>query len=623
MRPGKNRRIGSAAVALVLGLAFGNVAAWCQPPGSLKNVGIPQPSGLAKYVRDPAALIVLGKALFWDMQLSSDGRVACATCHFHAGADHRIQNQLSNPSGPLTPNYKLLPDDFPFHQLSNTGASRSPVVRDSGQRAGSAGMFRRLFVDIVPGAAAEDGYDVSDTPAFSLSGINVRQVGLRNAPTVINAVFFYRNFWDGRASNIFTGQTPFGQSDPRANALVLNGADLVPENVRIDNSSLASQAVGPPVNAVEMSYDGRNWPKVGKKMLALRALALQAVAADDSVLGPLADPGGRGLAPGFTYLALVRSAFQPAYWSASQKVDRAGNVSAAGTADTAQFAQAEFNFALFFGLAVQAYESTLVSDDSRFDQFSEGKSDALSAGEQAGLQIYRARGQCTRCHGGAELTDASFANVARNGPVQRQRNGLGPDQGFFRTGVRPAGDDSGLGGTDDSGNPYSAAAALNPAAASAVDGAFKTPALRNVEFTGPYFHNGGQATLEEVVDFYARGGDFPAAAIRPLNLSADDRAALVAFLKALSDDRVRFERAPFDHPEICVSTGAAEALPGTPLPQAADPRFQLSAADQWAGIPAVGRQGNAVPLQTFDELLRGIGTDGSRAHSLGDRCTIP
>jgi cytochrome c peroxidase len=46
----------------------------------------------------------LGKALFWDMQLSSDGRVACATCHFHALADHRAQNQLSNPIGSFVPN---------------------------------------------------------------------------------------------------------------------------------------------------------------------------------------------------------------------------------------------------------------------------------------------------------------------------------------------------------------------------------------------------------------------------------------------------------------------------------------------------------------------------------------
>jgi len=99
-------------------------------------------------------------------------------------------------------------------------------------------------------------------------------------------------------------------------------------------------------------------------------------------------------------------------------------------------------------------------------------------------------------------------------------------------------------------------------------------------------------------------------------LAASDRADLVAFLKSLSDDRVRFERAPFDHPEICVPTGYPDA-------PSADPAFPLSLLDRWAGIPAVGRNGNAVPLQTFEELLRGVGADGSRAHTLKDRCTIP
>ncbi|MEO7649682.1 MAG: hypothetical protein ABIZ80_04390, partial [Bryobacteraceae bacterium] len=54
-----------------------------------------------------------------------------------------------------------------------------------------------------------------------------------------------------------------------------------------------------------------------------------------------------------------------------------------------------------------------------------------------------------------------------------------------------------------------------------------------------------------------------------------------------------------------------------------DGRFPLSAADRWAGIPAVGRLGNGVPLQTFDEMLAGIGTDGSRAHAMNDACSIP
>ena len=55
---------------------------------------------------------------------------------------------------------------------------------------------------------------MNDAPAFIVEGLNVRQVGARNAPSVFNAVFNFRNFWDGRANNIFSGLTPFGPSDP-------------------------------------------------------------------------------------------------------------------------------------------------------------------------------------------------------------------------------------------------------------------------------------------------------------------------------------------------------------------------------------------------------------------------
>ena len=569
-------------------------AAWCQNLGSLKRVSVPQ-ADVSAYVADPNLLVVLGKALFWDMQLSSDGRVACATCHFHAGADHRVQNQLSNPIGSFIPNYTLTLSDFPFHQLSDANNNRAAVLRDSTQRGGSSGMFRRLFDAAVPGDPADSGQDAADLPQFSLAGLNVRQVTIRNTPTIINTVFNFRNFWDGRASNIFTGLTPFGDSDTRANVVRFAGGQLAPEKIRIQNASLASQAVGPPVSNIEMAYDGRTWAMLGHRMLALHPLALQTVAPDDSVLGSFANVTGRGLVAQYTYLDLVEGAFLPDWWS--------------GGSD-----QAESNFAVFFGLAIQAYEATLISDDSRFDRFEDGDRTALTAVEQAGMQVFGGgRADCTECHTGPEFTLSSYTGVAARGLIDRGR-GNGVDTGFFRTGVRPIADDSGLGGTDDFGNPF--ALATTPL----VNGTFRAPGLRNVEFTGPYFHNGGQATLEQVVDFYSRGSDFPDGGvgpdIRPLGLSATERASLVAFLKSLSDDRVRFERAPFDHPELCVPVGHDMSTAG-------DAALPMSAADKWAGVPAVGKSGNTVPLQTFEELLQGIGNDGSRAHTLTDACGIP
>lgn len=545
------------------------------PLTSLKAVPVPAVPGIEQYVRDQAALIVLGKALFWDMQAGSDGKTACASCHFHAGADHRVQNQLAPPQAStagITPNRTLTTADFPFHRAGNLDAPR--------EVAGSAGTFQRSFFDVAAGAAEDDGADLFSN-RFSLNGRQTRQVTSRNTPSVINAVFNVRNFWDGRASSIFNGVTPSGDADATAHVLAWRDGHLVPERVRLENSSLASQAVGPVLNEIEMSYTGRSFAKVAEKLLSLRPLGRQAVSADDSVLGAYADASGIGLAAEHSYRRLIGAAFEPAYWSAPEG------------------GQMEANFSLFWGLAIQAYEATLISNDSRVDQFLEGNTQALSALEQQGMRAFLGgASQCTQCHQGAEFTAASFSNLRRPG-----FNPANPrDAGFFRTAVTPIEDDPGLG-----------------------DGAFKSPGLRNVEFTGPYFHDGGQATLEQVMDFYARNGDFRAGGnlgpgIGQIRLNPQDRAAIVAFMKALTDDRVRFQRAPFDHPSLCIPTGHEEAAEGLLAADTTDGRFASSAIDRWALIPAVGKEGDVAPLQTFDELLRGIGNDGSRAHHLTQPC---
>lgn len=573
---------------------------------SLKQVPIPQPTNLAVYVKDQASLIALGKALFWDLQAGSDGKTACASCHFHAGADHRVQNILGTPvsgAGTVTVNQSVTASGFPFHQLANIASNTSTVVRDLKQVAGSPGVFARTFLGVTPGSAGEIGADVAGG-ASSLGGVNVRQVGNRNAPSVINAVLNVRNFWDGRASRLFTGQTPFGASDQALNAVAWRDGQLVREAVAMNNASLASQSVGPPMNGLEMSYNGQSWPLMGRKMLALAPLAGQFVAPDDSVLGAMANASGNGLKATYRYSTLIQAAFQPAYWSGTGVVD-------------GQFTQMEANFALFWGLATEAYESTLVSDNTRLDQFLEGNRQALSGLEQQGLQVFQGgRSQCANCHQGPEFTAASFSNAGNTAAANNDPDNIG----FFRTGVSPILDDPGLGALDSFGLPLFA-----PSQARA-NGTFKSPGLRNVEFTGPYFHNGGQATLQQVVQFYARNGDFPAGGnlgpgIGRIDLPAADQTALVAFLKALSDDRVRYEQAPFDHPSLCIATGASEASPGKLAIDTSDPRFTASAAEKFALIPAVGRAGNKVPLQTFDELLAGIGSDGSRAHSLMETCS--
>jgi hypothetical protein len=135
---------------------------------------------------------------------------------------------------------------------------------------------------------------------------------------------------------------------------------------------------------------------------------------------------------------------------------------------------------------------------------------------------------------------------------------------------------------------------------------FKIPGLRNIELTGPYMHNGSMATLEEVIEFYSRFGNVNNPNKHSLMDSAaladnpDQRAHLIAFLKTFTDDRVRYEKAPFDHPEIIVPNGhtgdSQSVAAGNPL----DPNL---ATEDTLTIPAVGANGATDPILPFENYL--------------------
>ncbi len=102
-------------------------------PGDLRAVTVPTPPNLDDFVRDPAMARALGKALFWDMQVGSDGVQACASCHFRAGADPRSKNQVS-------PGLKRVPDaDLPPGTTS--ASARAMCSARSHSRAGSSLAF--------------------------------------------------------------------------------------------------------------------------------------------------------------------------------------------------------------------------------------------------------------------------------------------------------------------------------------------------------------------------------------------------------------------------------------------------------------------------------------------------
>jgi len=289
----------------------------------------------------------------------------------------------------------------------------------------------------------------------------------------------------------------------------------------------------------------------------------------------------------------------------------------------------EANFSLFFGLAIQLYEQTLISDDSRFDEWAAGDTTKLTDSEKRGFDLFQNKALCQACHTGAEFTAASFRNVTEirlERMDMRDGRTMTYDSGFYNIGVRPTFEDLGIGARDPFGKPFSEAMYMTEAAdkdaAGAllgngfaafqymipertnqvnVQGAFKTPGLRNVELTGPYFHNGGKSTLMQVVDHYNRGGDFGkdnafnlAPAITPLGLTEAEKTDLVSFLLSLTDDRVKMERAPFDHPSICIPNGhLLPAAPGSAPGNATDDTMCLD---------AIGSEGRTSPLTPFLEL---------------------
>jgi cytochrome c peroxidase len=482
----------------------------------LSSEPVPQLTGA--HVVDQAAAVRLGKALFWDIQTGGDGRTACASCHFVAGADDRRLNTL-NPG----------PDGvFASGGVTGPGQAFAPTSLVDDDRVGSQGVAAAQFsaIDPDPTHAADLCVASPGTP-FGTE----RQVTGRNAPTVIGAVFFRDAFWDGRANHTFNGVDPFGQTGNAGDALAAVG-----------NGALASQAVGPANNPVEMSCAGRgfNGPgSLGSKLLARPPLQFQQVATTDSVLGGLANPAGPGLLCGgapCSYGDLIADAFGDAL---------AGD------------ALASASFSMIWGEAVAAYEATLIPDQTPLDRYLAGDQSALTAQQQRGLDRFSGKGNCTKCHAGALLSDATVGFFQASGA----RNRDGGDQGFHNLGVRPTAEDLGRAGAGPVGVAYSVSG-------SAFDrGAFKTPGLRNVKLTAPYFHNGGKATLADVVAFYARGGDFAnperARDLQPRSLDAGDQAALVDFLTgALTDCRVEQQRAPFDHPALPLPDRSAD-LPAT------------------------------------------------------------
>lgn len=155
------------------------------------------------------------------------------------------------------------------------------------------------------------------------------------------------------------------------------------------------------------------------------------------------------------------------------------------------------------GRAIACYVRTIRSGDSRYDRYASGRRGMLSEQEQRGLALFRGKAGCIQCHAGPNLTDEEFHNTGVS-----FRGGRLLDEGRFAVTHDPQD-----------------------------HGRFKTPTLREIARTAPYMHDGSLGTLEEVIDYYNRGGNRNSnldSAIVPLHLLPEDKRAIIAFLRTLN-----------------------------------------------------------------------------------------
>ncbi|MEK7798389.1 MAG: cytochrome c peroxidase, partial [Acidobacteriota bacterium] len=156
--------------------------------------------------------------------------------------------------------------------------------------------------------------------------------------------------------------------------------------------------------------------------------------------------------------------------------------------------------------AIATYERTVLAGNSTFDRYQAGEKSALGESAVRGMALFNdaQRANCVTCHAGFNFTDESYHNLG----VGMDR----PNPDWGRFGV--------------SKNEFD-------------KGAFKTPTLRNTTQSGPYMHDGSEATLLDVVKFYDRGGvpnQWLSKEIKPLHLTDQEKADLVAFLEALTGE---------------------------------------------------------------------------------------
>ncbi|MFK7740706.1 MAG: cytochrome-c peroxidase [Planctomycetota bacterium] len=374
---------------------------------------------------------LLGMALFFEEQLSSNNQVACATCH----------------------------------------------------ELGAGGVDPRAFDAFNPGA---DGIRETADDQFGSPGLPFLTPTGGTSPAVMPNVF---------------GE--FTQTTNRRSPTVINSGYHTSYGYDGRHDTLESLIAEPLLNTTEMAHLGRDWADVTSKLASSEPMRL-----------------ATQLPPRLATFVANQSygdLFQQAFGSSAITETRVVQ-------------------------ALATYLRTLNSDESPWDGHLNGTY-TLTAEENLGLQLFTSTANgataCNTCHGDFNnrvLTEGPIVGQMTSVPAGYYGSPIPVRLLFHNIGIRPPSEDPGRGSVT---------------GVAADQGLFRVQPLRNIEISGPFFHNGSAATLEEAIDLYDRGGDFhqnQAPSLTPRNYTQAEKDALVAILKTLTDPRLATGAYPFDRP---------------------------------------------------------------------------
>ncbi len=245
---------------------------------------------------------------------------------------------------------------------------------------------------------------------------------------------------------------------------------------------------GSPVSTgIESQKGGRNAPTVMNRLFSVEQFwDGRSPDLEDQALGPIQNPIEMGhtlsgMIDGLGRIAGYEGEFRRAFGSPGITAERVAR-------------------------AIASYERIVLAGNAPYDRYQAGDTSAMSESAVRGMEIFNdpTKGNCVTCHAGFNFTDESYHNLGVGMDNQT------PDLGRYA--VTKNDEDR---------------------------GAFKTPTLRNITDSAPYMHDGSEATLEAVIDFYDRGGvksRWRSEEIRRLNLTPRQKADLLAFMMALSGE---------------------------------------------------------------------------------------